>query len=489
MATKAKQAKAPKTSVRDAVLAQWPFLDRLSSSAQRTLIARHKAAIAPTAAANAPAPAKASPATAPAAAALSPMAMPANIRVNDPGEDTGFGNQTTQSEPSIAVHHRKVVVAYNDSTKAPNYTGYSNSANGGHVFQDDGGLPGNQSGDNVLAVDRQGTFYYATLSTDAAGNSSVGVSKSTDGGVTFTPPVNASTTANGPAFFQDKEWLTVDNSGEDSDGNLYLVWTKFGGPGEQILFARSTDGGNTWSAPLVLSGFGGHQAAMPAVGPEGELYVCWIDRGASQLLIQKSTDAGLTFANPVTGGGAVQTIVQIPGTMNGNIRANSFPSIVVDQESGRIFITYAASVGADAGDVFLTVSHDHGKIWSAPVRVNDDATQTDQWMPSVAVTEEGTVGVMFYDRRNDPGANLNIDVYLAISTNHGKTFHANQRITTTSFPPAVNFDPAIAFNYMGDYNQMVASGEKFYLAWGDNRDTVGARHDPNVYFGAFHVED
>src|SRR5216683_7909206 len=63
-------------------------------------------------------------------------------------------------------------------------------------------------------------------------------------------------------------------------------------------------------------------------------------------------------------------------------------------------------------DVFLTVSHDHGKTWSAPVRVNDDATQTDQWMPSVAVTEEGTVGVMFYDRRNDPGANLNIDVYL-----------------------------------------------------------------------------
>ena len=488
MATKAKQAKEPKIEVRDAVLAKWPYLDRLSSSAQRTLIARHKSTSADAAEAPGPGPAPVAPAAAPAAPApLSPLAMPANIRVNNPSEDIGFGNQTTQSEPSIAVHHKKVVVAYNDSTKTPNYTGYSNSPQGGHVFHDRGGLPGNQSGDNVLAANRHGTFYYATLSTDPAGNSSVGVSKSTDGGVTFTPPVNASTTANGPAFFQDKEWLTVDNSGEASDGNVYLAWTKFGPVGEQILFARSTDGGNTWSAPLALSGIGNPQGAMPAVGPEGELYVCWLDRGTSQILIQKSTDAGLTFANPVTGGGAVQTIVQIPGTMNGNIRANSFPSMAVDQEHGRIYITYAARVGADQGNVFLTVSHDHGKTWSAPVRVNDDSTQTDQWMPSVAVTDEGIVGVMFYDRRNDPVANLNIDVYLAISTNHGRTFHPNQRITTTSFPPAVNFDPAIAWNYMGDYNQMVADREKFYMAWGDNRDKVGARNDPNVYFGVFHV--
>ena len=484
MSTKAKQAKATQISVIDAVRAQWPFFDRLSSSAQRTLVARQRAATAPAAAA-APAPAVALPAAPPATA---PLAMPANVRVNDPGEDAAAGNQTTQSEPSIAVHHRTVVVGYNDSSFAPNYTGYSNSTNRGHSFQDRGGLTGNQSGDNVLDVDRDGHFYYATLSTDAAGNSSVGVCKSTDGGVTFTPPVNASTTANGPAFFQDKEWLVVDRSGEASDGNIYVAWTKFAPIGEQILFARSTDGGNTWSAPLALSPVGNPQGAMPAVGPEGDLFVCWVDRGTSQIFIRRSTDAGQTFVNPVPGNGPVQNIVQIPGTLNGNIRANSFPSCAIDQDDGQIYITYSAKVGADDADVFLTVSKDHGKTWSAPVRVNDDATTTDQWMPSVAVTDEGTVGVMFYDRRNDP-ANLNIDVYLAISTNQGKTFHHNQRITTTSFPPAVNFDPAIAFDYMGDYNQMVAEEERFYMVWGDNRDLVGARHDPNVYFAVFDVDD
>jgi len=487
MATKAKQAKAPKMSVGDAVRAQWPFFDRLSSAAQRTLVARYRAANAPAAAA-APAPAVATPAAPPAAAPLT-APMPANVRVNDPGEDVASGNQTTQSEPSIAVHHKRVVVGYNDSSFAPNYTGYSNSTTGGHVFHDRGGLTGNQSGDNVLDVNRHGHFYYATLSTDAAGNSCVGVCKSTDGGVTFTPPVNASTTADGPAFFQDKEWLVVDRSGEDSstDGNIYVVWTKFA-IGEQILFARSTDGGNTWSAPLALSPVGNPQGAILAIAPEGDIFVCWVDRGTSQIFVTRSQDAGLTFANLVPANGPVQNIIQIPGTMNGNIRANSFPSIAIDQDDGQIYITYSSQVGPDHADVFLTVSKDHGKTWSPPVRVNDDATQTDQWMPSVAVTDEGTVGVMFYDRRND-AANLSMDVYLALSTNHGKSFHPNQRITTTSFPPAINFDPAIAFNYMGDYNQMVAQDERFYMVWGDNRDTVGARHDPNVYFAVFDVDD
>ena len=486
MGSQAQAAKTPKTATLDKVLAQYPFFDLLSSSAQLTLIARQRKAEAPPEAAASPAVAPSAP---PASFGLGPFVVPANIRVNNPSEDIFAGQRTTQSEPSIAVSGKNVVVGYNDSTLAPNYTGYSNSANGGALFTDRGGLPGNQSGDNVLAADRHGNFYYATLSTDAAGNSSVGVSKSTNGGVTFTLPVDASTTANGPAFFQDKEWLIVDNSGEDNDGNVYLVWTKFAPMGEQILIARSTNGGTAWSAPVALSTIGNHQAAIAAVDPEGDLYVCWLDRGASQILIRKSHDGGLTFTNPVNGGAAVQSIVQIPGTMKGNIRANSFPSIAIDQDDGQIYITYAAQVAGDQGDVFLTVSTDHGKTWGAPVRVNDDATKTDQWMPSVAVTDDGVVGVMFYDRRNDPVNNLNIDVYLAVSTDHGKSVHANQRITTTTFPPAVNFDPAIAFNYMGDYNQMVAKDERFYMAWGDNRDLVGVRNDPNVYFAVFDVDD
>ena len=50
------------------------------------------------------------------------------------------------------------------------------------------------------------------------------------------------------------------------------------------------------------------------------------------------------------------------------------------------------------------------------------------------------------------------------------------------------FDPQIAFGYMGDYIANVSSGTSNYFAWGDNRNTVvnfthpRGRHDPDVYF-------
>jgi hypothetical protein len=227
---------------------------------------------------------------------------------------------------------------------------------------------------------------------------------------------------------------------------------------------------------------------MPAVGPNGEVYVAWLGRDNSTINIRRSDDNGQTFINPIAANGTVVAINQIPDTLNGSIRADSFVSIAVDQNSGAAYIVYAASSGNDNASVFLVKSIDQGQHWTAPLKVNDDATTTDQWMPSVAVNSTGEVGVMFYDRRNDP-SNMNIDVYMAVSSDGGATFLANQRITTASFPPAVNFDPRIANNYMGDYNHLVADGTRFYMVWGDNRDLIGMRNDPNVYFATVGGED
>jgi hypothetical protein len=421
-----------------------------------------------------------------AAASARSAAPPANIRVNDPGEDDGSPD-TTESEPSLAVRLPNVVIGYNDSNPVASFCGFSSSTTGGASFVDEGGVPGPQAGDNVLTVDPAGVFFFAMLSTDTTGNASVGVSASTNGGATFGLPVQASAASNGANVFQDKEWITADITGGSHNGNLYLAWTSFDTtPGKEsatILFSRSTNGGVTWSAVQALSSTGpslGHSGAIPAVAPDGTVYVAWLDRATGQLLLVRSDNGGLSFSNPVQGGGPVLAITQIPETLNGNIRANSFPSIAVGP-NGVVHLVVAASAGSDHADVLHMRSADRGQTWSAPVRVNDDATSTDQWMPSVAVTSNGVLGVMYYDRRNDPH-NLDIDVSLRLSWNDGVSFVPSQLVTTTSFPPAVNFDPDIAVNYMGDYNQMVAPDDRFYLAWGDNRDKVGSRNDPNVYF-------
>ena len=77
----------------------------------------------------------------------------------------------------------------------------------------------------------------------------------------------------------------------------------------------------------------------------------------------------------------------------------------------------------------------------------------------------------------------------AIVINHsgdgGSTFGPNVRVTTVSVdvPPLnPNFAPVVADCYMGDYNGLAADPTTVYGTWGDNRDPVSTRPDPNVFF-------
>ena len=52
----------------------------------------------------------------------------------------------------------------------------------------------------------------------------------------------------------------------------------------------------------------------------------------------------------------------------------------------------------------MRTSTDNGATWSAPVRVNDDATTRSQFLPYVALdATTGAVAVGFHDCRNDNG--------------------------------------------------------------------------------------
>lgn len=437
---------------------------------------------------------------------------PPNILVNDPGEDTG-SDHTTQSEPSLAVRLPNVVVGFIDTNLVDNRCGVARSDSSGASFADERALADDSTeGDCVLAADNAGNFFFAFLSEDPKGHPSIAVARSADGGATFGRAVQASLSSNSPQVVQDKEWITADVTGTATDGNLYVAWTSFDTAAKtaEIQFSRSADHGLTWSKAKKLSGTGpmlGHHGAMPAVAPDGTLYVAWTNRDTGAILIARSDDGGHNFTNPVTGNpvpgggpvGPVATITQvgIPSEndkstrkLNGGIRANSLVSIAVGP-NGTVYLAVAAARDGsgnakpvDNADVLLMRSTDHGVTWPlVPMQINDDTTPNDQWMPSVAVTSHGVVGVMFYDRRNDP-KNLAIDVYLALSWNDAATFSPAQRITTTSFPPVVGVEDVVKPDYMGDYNHMVAAGTQLFMVWGDNRNMVDGRHDPDVFFAA-----
>ena len=260
-----------------------------------------------------------------------------------------------------------------------------------------------------------------------------------------------------------------------------------------VYLTRSTDGGVTWTPSgglAIENGAAGPftQGAFVTVGPDHTVYVFWFqcDAFPCRILMKQSTDLGQTFGAPTT----VATLVVTAG--NGDLglgfRSNSFPQAVVNPVTGHLYVTFNDNpAGADRGDIFFTRSIDGGATWTAKARVNDDATTRDQWQPALAVTPNGSrLFVAWYDRRLD-AANSLIDTWGVTgdinAATGAVTFGPNFRITTQSFPPAFGQDPIVGATYMGDYDQAVADNSFFYYTWGDNRlgNSFHARQ-PDVRF-------
>jgi hypothetical protein len=106
-----------------------------------------------------------------------------------------------------------------------------------------------------------------------------------------------------------------------------------------------------------------------------------------------------------------------------------------------------------------------------------------------ALTGDSMLHVAYYQISTDANGNGQLDVFIS-NSNNGNSWKA-QRVTGQSFPGVYTvpqFDPLIAFGYMGDYIASVSDGQHVYMAWGDNRDVVtdflwpAGRHDPDVFF-------
>jgi hypothetical protein len=226
-------------------------------------------------------------------------------------------------------------------------TGFFTSFDGGATWID-GQIPiqsGNGAGDPSPAFDAEHDVVLMAQLANQGGNGSafvtqgdVSVSRSTDGGITWSEPVTVFQgmgAAIGPAnqaVFYDKEWLTVDNNPESPFfGRAYLTTSRFSnGPHgsyaeSPIWFSSSDDAGLTWTAPKVISG--SHpsctfqttgtgtdcdedQFSIPEVAPDGTLYVHYLNGQNdaawevpfdfdNQIMVTNSVDGGATFGAPV----------------------------------------------------------------------------------------------------------------------------------------------------------------------------------------------
>ena len=318
-------------------------------------------------------------------------------------------------------------------------------------------------GDPCVVSDYKGRFYYLHLS-DPSGKGwsddslldRIVCQYSDNNGKTWS---SGSSIGHNGSKDQDKEWAAIN----PKNNHIYATWTQFDlynskeeSDSTLILFSCSKGKDKEWSEPVRISQFAGDcldddetvEGAVPAVGPDGEIYVAWALN--DKIYFDRSLDGGKTWldADIVAG--------DIVGGWNQNIpginRCNGMPVTKVDLSEGpnrgTIYINYTDQRnGKDDTEVWMIKSTDGGNTWSESIKVNTDNSGKHQFFTWMDIDDTtGYLYVVFYDRREHEDNKT--DVYLATSKDGGETW-TDEKISESPFTP-------ISGVFFGDYNNISA---------------------------------
>lgn len=322
--------------------------------------------------------------------------------------------------------------------------------------------------------------------------------------------------------FLDKPWLAVGRHPDDPARDvLYVTYTDFSIhyevfwvgevpatlPREMqttIRLVTSEDGGLTWSEPVAVSptvrrGYGERagvegavgvfgtqrvvQGSQPVVGPDGSVYVAWLDstdddsmKGVAEIWLARSTDAGRSFGEPVMAS-VFNEIDFRPRNAFFRYWGSAFPQLAVGPES-ELYVVYVARPSDrlhDDGDVFVVVSTDRGETWTRPRRINDDDGAALQFFPAVDVGPDGVVHVMWGDMRDDP-SQTRYHIYYSRSEDGGRSWGFEDEtlglrmgdMRVSDFPSNPNRGFPFGL-FIGDYFSLKATADDVYMVWADTR--------------------
>ncbi|HJT09513.1 MAG TPA: sialidase family protein, partial [Candidatus Nitrosotalea sp.] len=193
--------------------------------------------------------------------------------------------------PKIYANGNNVYLMWEDNS-AKNFDVFlSTSSDSGNTFDAPVNLSNNVGDSGAPQMVVNGNSIYATWMDFTPGNFEVMFSQSTDGGQTFAKPINLSGDS------QDSGYPQLAAVGN----NVYVTWTNaVSDKNYDIFFAKSTDGGKTFSQPLNVSNTVG-PSGWPQIAVDGNVYISWVDHtpGYYHVYIAKSTDDGNSFESPV----------------------------------------------------------------------------------------------------------------------------------------------------------------------------------------------
>lgn len=306
------------------------------------------------------------------------------------------------------------------------------------------------------------------------------VAKSTDGGRSWNH-LTAVTRDDGFSNLLDKPSLATDPYRKDTIYTLWSDFLNFVGPNQNnITFSKSIDGGASWSNPISIIDFnfgtGGWDALLEVLPDRDHTLVVTVratpdDNSATPtpIFALRSQDGGATWASYIV---VNDSVVTNPVDPDLGIPVRAFgigADLAQDKKKGYLYLVWQDPRYNSTGEcgAVLSMSMDGGRCWTTPIPVNPKTLDVQTFLPTVAVADDGTVAVLFYDFRNFSSGNpsLNTDVWVSFFDKNLTHYLGEVRLTRESFDMRQAMRTGGCPFFVGDYCKIQSAGNDFVAAY------------------------
>jgi len=278
------------------------------------------------------------------------------------------------------------------------------------------------------------------------------------------------------------------NENQDSDpfvgpdGALYVAFNNFnnGTTGNdnrnQVLLAKSTDGGATFSAPVLVSNYYDLPDCDTYQGAGADPFrACVPEKGTSTVSVFRATNYPSGGVNPKHKN---QVAVTFGSYINKHSNESNGCTPAGFASDGDNAFTGVKTPGACNNDILLSVSSNGGASFSGATTdprqettVNQAPGQatTDQWWQWASFTKNGNLAVDYYDRQYGHDETTGASDF-SLSGSKDLVKFASKRVTSSSMPPPTQFGGPHGGQFYGDYIWLATAGNDALPIWSDTRD-------------------